>query len=50
VEIETEYQGQRVTGLYAIEDKDFAERLCQRLNADCIGKTIREIGEMDIDF
>jgi hypothetical protein len=50
IAITTDCQGQRLTAQYRIDDEKFGEKLCQKLNADCIGKTMREIGGIEIDL
>ena len=50
IELDTEYQGRRVSISHAFDDSDFADKLYKKLTADCIGKTIKEIGEVEIDF
>lgn len=50
MKIQVDCQGKEVIGSYDIADEDFAEKLGKKLDANCIGKTIREIGEMEIDF
>ena len=48
--ITADCKGQRITAQYGIDDEKFGEKLCQKLTADCIGKTMREIGEIEIDL
>jgi len=35
---------------YSFYDPDFTARLCKKLNDDCIGMSIRKIGDVEIDF
>jgi hypothetical protein len=48
--ITTDCKGQRITVQYSIDDESFGEKLCQKLNTEGVGKTMREIGEIEIDL
>ena len=47
--LECEYEGNRCTGLVTIEDEEFREKLIKELEKHT-GKSIREVGSLEIDF
>ena len=50
VDLVLEYQGQQTHVSEPFADLNFAKKFCDKLNADCIGKTIKDIGDIDINF
>ncbi len=44
-----EYKGNQFRGLVSLNDDEFRFALCQKLGG-CMGKAIREIGDIEIDF
>jgi hypothetical protein len=43
-------EGNEGQAFLLFDDADFAQKFCHKLNADCQGITIQDIGEGEIDF
>ncbi len=48
VELILEHQGQQTSVSEPFNDPNFGKKFYDKLNANCLGKTIKEIGDIDI--
>lgn len=50
LDLEDEDKKQKFSVIHSFDDPDFAVRLYKKLKDDCVGMSIREIGEVEVDF
>lgn len=48
LDLEDKSKKQKFSVVHLFEDSDFASHLCKKLEDDCIGMTMREIGEVEL--
>jgi len=48
--IEIKYQGNTFSGAVRSDDPDFIAVLCTEFNDHCVGMTIQDIGDRDVNF
>lgn len=48
--LEHQDKKQKFSVVHPFDDGNFAARLCKKLNDDCIGKSVRKIGDVEVDF
>lgn len=48
--LEDQDKQQKFSVIHPFDDENFAARLCKKFNDDCTGKSVRKIGEVEVDF